>query len=110
MIGRRFAPHCPLCEDGHGVWRLLTITGRTRTAMYACGICTHQWTIVQSPELPGHDPARWVGECPSCEDGRGVIRGVKIDRENRTRTYRCEACSHQWAVTDAPAINRRGVL
>ena len=102
MIGRRFAAHCPTCEDGQGVWRLLTIRGTIRTVMYACGTCTHEWTIVQSPQSPGHDVNHWFGECPSCENGRGVVRGVKIDSENRTRTYRCDDCSHEWAVTDSP--------
>jgi len=66
--------------------------------MYACGTCTHEWTIVQSPQSPGYDVNPWFGECPSCENGRGV----KIDSENRTRTYRCDDCSHEWAVTDSP--------
>ena len=83
------------------MWCQLSIRGTIRTVMYACGDCAHEWTIVHASESPGRDTDRWVGECPSCEHGRGVVRGVKIDRENRTRTYRCDDCAHQWVVTEA---------
>jgi DNA-directed RNA polymerase subunit M/transcription elongation factor TFIIS len=103
MIGRRYAAHCPACQNGHGLWRQLAIRGKIRTLTYTCDVCSHEWALVQSAETDGYNTDAWLDECPSCENGRGIVRGVKIDRETRTRTYRCDSCRHEWIISDIPA-------
>jgi hypothetical protein len=99
-IGRHFGPRCPACRTGHGLTRLMSLRGNTVSLAYACTSCANEWTILQSAEAAGHDATNFVMQCPACQTGRGVVHGVTIDREARTSTYHCDACSHRWVVHD----------
>lgn len=43
--------------------------------------------------------------CPECR-GSGTLHAIGVTREARTLSYQCEACDHEWTVTEAQATRR----
>lgn len=37
--------------------------------------------------------------CPNCA-GPGIVRAIQVTRDERTLSYRCDTCHHEWDVID----------
>lgn len=41
--------------------------------------------------------------CPMCS-GRGLARGLEITQDRRRLRYECDACNHEWHITDQERV------